>query len=157
MHANVIPLQATDRPRIEAHLLRLSAADRSLRFAAGAVPDDMVRRYVASIDFGRQVLLGYVSLRGELFGFAHGCPFVRAGRPHLEVAFSVDAAWRGHGLARRLMDAMLGHAASHGGITVIGRCATRNRAMRRVFEHGGLALQRDEDEFEARREMACAA
>lgn len=159
MHAAVIPLETTDRLRVEAHLLRLSAEDRSLRFAAGVVTDDAIRRYVAAIAFNRQVVLGFVSLRGQVFGLAHGCPFMQAGRQHLEVAFSVDASWRGRGLGRRLMNAMLEHTAAAGGATVVGRCAARNRSMCRVFEHGGLALVRDQDEFEARGEIeaACGA
>lgn len=158
MYAPIAPLQAMHRPYIEAHLLRLSAEDRSLRFAAGLVTDAMIHRYVARLDFGHDHLLGLVSLRGLVFGLAHGAVFTHAGRPHVELAFSVDAAWRRHGLGHRLMQALLAQVGAEGGeVVVLGRCGARNLPMRRVFEEGRLQLHRELDEIEARRELHAAA
>lgn len=156
MYAAIVELSAADLERIEAHLLRLSVADRSLRFAAGVVSDDTVRRYVGSIDFGRDCVLGLVSKRGQVFGLAHGAVFDAHGHRHIEAAFSVDAAWRGRGLGTRLMDALLARTANDGGVVVIGHCAARNRAMRCIFERAGMALTREEDEVTARRERFAA-
>lgn len=154
MHAPIAVLQAKDRPGIEAHLLRLSAEDRSLRFAAGLVTDTMIRRHVDQLHFERDHVLGLVSLRGQVFGLAHGAVFVHAGRQHVELAFSVDAEWRRHGLGHRLMAALLARVgAACGDVVVLGRCGARNLPMRRVFEAGQLLLRRDLDEIEARREL----
>lgn len=92
-----------DRARIEAHLLSLNADDRSLRFSAGVVTDDSIRACVARIRFGHDLVLGLVSQRGLLFSLAHGCVYDSRGQPHIEAAFSVDAAWRGAGLGKALM------------------------------------------------------
>ncbi len=150
MFAAIVALQPADRARIEAHLLRLSAEDRSLRFAAGLVTDETVRRYAASIDFGRDLVMGLVSKRGLVIGFVHGCVFDLRGRRHVEAAFSVDAEWRGRGLGRRLMEALLLRAAAEGGAVVVGQCAARNLPMRRIFECAQMTLTREEDEFDAR-------
>ena len=93
-----------------------------MRFAAGVVTDETIRAYVQRIRFGHDVVLGLVSQRGQVYGFAHGCIFEQRGRLHVEVAFSVDAAWRG---------------------------AARNWPMRRLFEGAGLALRREDDEVHA--------
>lgn len=156
MYAAPTALGAGDLDRIEAHLLRLSVADRSLRFAAGVVTDDMVCHYAASIDFGRDCVLGLVSKRGLVFGLAHGAVFDAHGHRHIEAAFSVDAEWRGRGFGSRLMDALLARTAGDGGVVVIGHCAVRNRAMRRIFEGAGMALTREEDEMTARRDRSAA-
>lgn len=153
MYAAIVALSASDLERIEAHLLRLSVEDRSLRFAAGVVTDDTVRRYAASIDFDRDCVMGLVSKRGHVIGLAHGAVFDAHGHRHIEAAFSVDADWRGRGFGARLMDALLAHTASDGGVVVIGHCAVRNRAMRRIFERADMALTREDDEMTARREV----
>ncbi len=154
MYAAIVALQPADRARIEAHLLRLSAEDRSLRFAAGLVTDETVRRYAASINFGRDLVMGLVSKRGLVIGLVHGCVFDLRGQRHVEAAFSVDAEWRGHGLGRRLMEALLLRTAAEGGARVVGQCAVRNLPMRRIFERAQMTLTRDDDELDARREVA---
>ncbi len=154
MYAAITALTAADRARVEAHLLRLSPADRSLRFAAGLVTDETVRRYVDGIRFETDHVLGLVSKRGVVIGLAHGCVFDAGGQRHVEAAFSVDAEWRGHGFGSRLMEALLLRARAAGGATVVGSCAARNLPMRRVFERAQMALSRDEDEFFARRQVA---
>lgn len=154
MYAAIVALHAADRARIEAHLLRLSPEDRSLRFAAGLVTDDTVRRYAASIDFGRDLVMGLVSKRGLVIGLVHGCVFDLHGQRHVEAAFSVDAEWRGHGLGRRLMEALLLRTAAEGGAEVVGQCAVRNLPMRRIFERAGMQLVREDDELDARRSVA---
>jgi len=154
MHAAIVALSPSDRTRVEAHLLRLSPEDRSLRFAAGVVTDETVRRYAASMDFQRDMVLGVVSKRAWVIGLAHGCVFEHAGRLHVEAAFSVDSQWRGHGLGRRLMDAVLTRSAAIGGAMVVGQCALRNLPMRRIFERAEMTLTRNEDELDARRCVA---
>jgi RimJ/RimL family protein N-acetyltransferase len=141
-------------------LLRLSAEDRSLRFAAGLVTDESIRRYVAAIPFERDLVLGLVSQRGSVFGLVHGCVFTAGGRSHVEAAFSIDAAWRGHGLATSLMHALTARVAVRAdaaGATIVGSCAARNLPMRAVFSHAGMTLRREEDEIHALGRVSQAA
>lgn len=151
MHRLTTQLHAHDADRISAHLLRLTAEDRSLRFAAGVVTDDTVRAYVKRIRFGHDVVLGLVSQLGQVYGFAHGCVFEQGGKLHVEVAFSVDTAWRGACLGKALMRDMQLHASQRcrDCVAVVGQCAARNWPMRRLFEGAGLALRREDDEVHA--------
>lgn len=156
MYAAIVALQPADRARIEAHLLRLSAEDRSLRFAAGVVTDDTIRRYVAAMPFDRDLVMGLVSKRGQVIGLVHGCVFDLRGQRHVEAAFSVDAEWRGHGFGTRLMQALVVRTEAEGGATLVATCAARNRPMRRIFEHAEMAMEREDDEVSARRDVAAA-
>jgi RimJ/RimL family protein N-acetyltransferase len=152
MFRSITPLLRSDTARIEDHLLRLCAEDRSLRFAAGLVTDATIRRYVAAIPFERDLVLGLVSQRGSVFGLVHGCVFTADGRSHVEAAFSIDAAWRGHGLATSLMRALTTRVADRAdatGATIVGSCAARNLPMRAVFGNAGMTLRREEDEIHA--------
>ena len=152
MFRSITPLMRSDAARIEDHLIRLCTDDRSLRFAAGLVTDETIRRYVSAIPFERDLVLGFVSQCGGVFGLVHGCVFTAAGRTHVEAAFSVDAAWRGRGLATALMQALtvcIADRVDDKGATVVGSCAARNLPMRAVFGHAGMTLRREDDEFHA--------
>jgi len=152
MFRSITPLLRSDAARIEDHLTRLCAEDRSLRFAAGLVTDETIRRYVSAIPFESDLVLGLVSQRGNVFGLVHGCVFTAGGRSHVEAALSIDAAWRGHGLATTLMQALtacVADRADAAGATIVGSCAARNLPMRAVFGHAGMTLRREDDEFHA--------
>ena len=146
MFRSITPLLRTDAARIEDHLLRLSAEDRSLRFAAGLVTGETVRRDVAAIPFERDLVLGLVSQRGSVFGLGHGCVFTAGGRSHVEAAFSIDAAWRGRGLAISLMHALtacVADRADAAGTTIpavrrgICRCAPCSACRHDAAPRGG--------------------
>ncbi len=155
MTLGITDLQDFDRERIEAHLLRLSADDRSSRFSAGLVTDDTIRRYVSGLRFNHDLLLGLVSQRGVLFGFAHGCIYAAGALQRVEAAFSVDAEWRKRGLGSRLMVALKQRALQRAmpPAEVCGQCAVRNLAMRRIFAGAGLTLTRADDEMLAHGEL----
>jgi len=156
MQLAIALLEAADRPRIEAHLLRLSAGDRSLRFAAGLVTDDTVRAYAGRIRHGHDIVVGLIDRHDALAGLAHGCVYEVRGQLHVEAAFSVDEAWRGQGFGARLMEAVQVQAQAIGAARVVGICAVRNLPMRRIFERAGMALTREEDEMHAEGRVAPA-
>ena len=151
MHSTTTDLQVSDAARIEAHLLRLCAEDRSLRFSAGVVSDDTIRAYVHRIRFGHDLVLGLVGQCGHLFGLAHGCVFTWKGQPQIEAAFSVDIEWRGQGLGKALMQSVQSRASERASqeVALLGMCAVRNWPMRRIFERAGLSLRREDDEMHA--------
>ena len=155
MPPTTIDLHVSDADRILAHLLRLSAEDRSMRFSAGLVTDDTIRQYAARIRFGHDLVMGQVSKLGQLIGLAHGCVFEHGGQTHIEATFSVDAQWRGIGLGTALMAALqaassdLAFPADRERVAMVGICAPRNWPMRRIFQGAGLALHREDDDMHA--------
>ena len=146
----LVALHPADSEAIVAHLLRLSPDDRSMRFAAGLVTDETIRRYVAGIPFARDALFGVVDDCGVLVALAHGCVYSVQGRGRVEAAFSVDADWRRHGLATRLMAALERFAMATGAEALVAMCVVRNLPMRRIFERAGMTLSREEVELVAR-------
>jgi GNAT superfamily N-acetyltransferase len=130
-------LAATDAARIEHHLLRLSAADRSLYFVAGVVTDDAIRRHVAGIRFGTDAVLGMLDDADRVVAFAHGSVHAAGGWTRVEVAVSVDAERRGHGLGSTLMAEACRFAGSIGAYSVLGVCLARDVPMRRLFAASG--------------------
>lgn len=149
MTLKLLALHAADTSRIEAHLLRLSVDDRSLRFTAGLVTDETIRRYVAGLRFERDAVFGLIDADGVVVGIAHGCVFVAAGEVRVETAFSIDVAWRGRGLAHALMGALECFAKREGAKALVGSCVARNLRMRRVFERADMTLTREDDELHA--------
>ena len=148
---------ATDRARIEAHLLRLSPRDRSLRFAAGLVTDETIRAYVAGFRFGSDALLAMVDDDGGIVGLAHGCVYRAAGELRLEAAFSIDEDRRGEGLGSALMAAIDAFATDCGARALVGVCVARNLPMRRIFERAGMTMTREEDDLHAFRATTASA
>jgi GNAT superfamily N-acetyltransferase len=150
----IAALEAADAGRIEAHLLRLDAVDRSLRFAAGVVTDDAIRRYVAGIRFGTDAVLAVLDADGRVVAFAHGCVYSVGKRARVEVAFSVDADRRGKGIGSTLMAEARRFAESIGAHSVLGMCLARNAPMRHIFANAGMTMTREEDEVHASVQVA---
>jgi len=142
-------LVAADAAGIEEHLLRLAPVDRSLRFAAGVVPDGMIHRYVAGIRFGIDAALGIVDSCEKLVAFAHGCVYTVGKRASVEIAFSVDAEWRRMGYGAALMAEARTFAESIGAHSVVGMCLARNGPMRRIFAGAGMMITCEDDEVHA--------
>ena len=64
-------MQAGDAPRITAHLMRLSADDRALRFNSALTDEAQIARYVGQMRFGEDLILGLVDAAGRVVGVAH--------------------------------------------------------------------------------------
>lgn len=154
MALTIAALHDADAPAVADHLLRLEPSDRSLRFTAGLVTDETIRRYVGRIRFDIDAVFGLIDGDGLLVGLAHGCVYGVAGKLHIECAFSIDAAWRGQGFGVCLMDAIEAFAGTRGACRMVGTCLCRNAAMRRLFEGAGMTLTREGDEMHATRAIA---
>lgn len=150
----VTVLRQTDSARIEAHLLRLSPRDRSLRFTAGLVTDETIRGYVGGIRFGCDAVLAIVDGADGVVGLAHGSLYPALGELRVEASFSVDEARRNQGLGSALMAAIDAFALDRGAQALLGMCLARNLAMRRIFERSGMTLTREDDEMHACRRLA---
>ena len=150
---SIVAMSAEDAARVGAHLLRLCPTDRSLRFAAGLVTDETIRRYVAGIRFGVDAVFGLIDAQGTVVGLAHGCVYSSSGRLHIEVAFSVDTDLRRRGCCTRLMRKVESFATERGAEALVGFCVSRNLPMRRIFERTGMTMSREDDEMHAFRRL----
>lgn len=108
-------LQDSARSIITAHFMALSVRDRYLRFSTAASPH-LVTRYVDTIDFERDVVLGVrdstirLEERGALVGVAH----TAFEGDVAEFGVSVLPAHRGQGLAGAMLDRAVALARSRG-------------------------------------------
>lgn len=143
-------MQASDAARITAHLTRLSADDRALRFNSALIDEGQIARYVGQMRFGEDLILGLVDAAGHVVGVAHGCAFKAGAEQRIEAAFSIDTGYRGRGFGTALMRSLQAAASAHGVASIVGLCAVRNRPMRRIFERAGMTLERDDDEIRGR-------
>jgi GNAT superfamily N-acetyltransferase len=147
---SIAALDASHAPAIAQHLHRLSAEDRCLRFCAGTVPDAVLAKYVSSIRFGDDTVLGAIGGDGRIVALGHACWFRSAEGLMAEAAFSVDEGWRSRGLARRLLAAIRAVAAERDAAAVLCQCMARNRPMRRVMAAAGMTIEVEDGEVSAR-------
>jgi len=94
-----------EREQLRAHLLRLGAEDRRLRFCQ-PIGDDLIHRYCDRIDWARTTVVGCFAegaLRGvaELVRIPEGVPV------GAEIALSVEAPWQGRGIGGKLLQKAL--------------------------------------------------
>jgi acetyl coenzyme A synthetase (ADP forming)-like protein len=135
--AHIRPVRADDQPGIRALLDRLSADDRALRFfSAGSNLRDAARQ-AADVDYvNRYGLVAVAPDDRTILG--HGCFIRPPGEQQAEVAFEVDDALRGEGIASTML-AHLAQAASAVGIERLTAIVLpENRRMLEVFRESGL-------------------
>ena len=141
MNPLIRTLAPSERPAYEAHLLRLDANARRLRFGY-FTDDDAVRRHIAGLNLHTDRILGVVEA-GRVVAAVH---IVRAkqqpGAPGgaVEFAFSVDADRRGKGLGRRLFDQALAWSRNRGMREVCIYFLTDNHAMRHLARRLGMTI-----------------
>lgn len=141
-------LGESDRPATLAHFLRLSEADRHMRFLQ-VMPDHAIEAYVAKIDFSKAVCFGIFDAQDRLVAFAEAIPY-RAGDQHLaEAAFSTDDGWRRSGLARKLCESLGECAVTLGIDRVVLHCHRRNASMRAMLRAIDAVTSFDDGDLEA--------
>jgi RimJ/RimL family protein N-acetyltransferase len=139
------------RERILGHLLQLPERDRYLRFGYAA-SDNQIARYVESLDFERDEVLGIFNRRLRLLGMAHlayldaddGHPAARA-----EFGVSVAANARGRGYGQRLFDLAVLHARNRGVQTLLVHALSENTVMLRIARKAGAEVVREGGEAQA--------
>lgn len=141
MNPLIRTLAPSERPAYEAHLLRLDANARRLRFGY-FIDDDAVRRHIAGLNPHTDRILGVV----EAGCVAAAVHIVRAKQQPdapggaVEFAFSVDADRRGQGLGRRLFDQALAWSRNRGMREVCIYFLTDNHAMRHLARRIGMTI-----------------
>ena len=143
-------LAVRHRPLILAHLLALSESDRYLRFGYAA-SDTQVQRYVDSIDFGRDEVVGIFDEALALVAVAHLARIEGAAgtAPMAEFGVSVLPRARGRGWGSRLFERAVLHARNWGAQTMIIHALSENTAMLRIARKAGATIERDGGEAQA--------
>jgi GNAT superfamily N-acetyltransferase len=141
-------LEDGDRPAALAHFLRLSEADRQMRFLQ-VMPDHAIDAYVTQIDFSKAICFGVFDAENRLVAFAEAIPYRAGGRLMAEAAFSTDEGWRKNGLARKLCESLGEYATSIGVVRVVLHCHRRNAPMRGLLRAIDAVTNFDEGDLEA--------
>lgn len=118
------------------HLLRLSAADRRLRFGA-TVGDQSIAAFVARISPWDTQVIARFNRRLEVIAAVQ---VTVVDGPLAELAFSVDEAERGRGAGTALMNRALLWARNRGIPRICISCRAENQAMRRIARRVGMAV-----------------
>ena len=146
----ILVLSAAHRAQIVGHLTSLEPTDRYLRFGYIA-PDEAIHRYVESIDFDQDRVLGIYNRKLTLIAVAHlAYPATDAGQaPSAEFGVSVLPAARGRGYGTQLFNRATMHAMNAGIHLFLIHALTENEAMLAIARNAGATLIRDGSESEA--------
>ena len=129
---------------IRQHLLALSPSDRRLRFGTPA-SDLAIQRYVDTIDFTRDIVLGLVDEAGRLVGLGH----LSLAGPVPELGLSIDRSARTSGLGSLLLARACGHVREAGKDQLVMHYLPENTALARLAARGGMRLDVVEGEGRA--------
>jgi GNAT superfamily N-acetyltransferase len=127
-----------ERPKAAAHLMRLGAEDRMMRFEA-AQADEAIAQYVARIPMGRDVLIGAFCDDLSLRGLAH----VALAGEIADIGLSVEQAFRGQGVGSQLLVRAIREARLRHMKMISSQCLTHNRWIIRKMRALGCAIQTD--------------
>lgn len=154
------------RSRLRAHFLALDSNDRLLRFGS-VLPDDLVIRYVESLDFSRDRVFGVYSGRLRLIGVGHLAFAPREASPVLhnatlkehiaEFGVSVLPEARGLGVGSKLFRRAAIHCRNEDVDTLYMHCLASNRTMIHIASKAGMKIHRDYGEADAYLRLAPAS
>lgn len=138
-------LLPTERDRYLAHLLRLDRADRYARFT-GTISDEVIRRHVAGLDWGRSILVG-AFVQGELRGAVELCTDRLLWPNQAELGISVESGLQGQRVGTTLIRRTLTIAANRSVQQVHMICLADNVRMRALARKHGGRMELDGGEF----------
>ncbi|HYD96499.1 MAG TPA: GNAT family N-acetyltransferase [Noviherbaspirillum sp.] len=151
-------LSERDRRRLLMHFLDLDSNDRLLRFGM-VLPDDLVTRYVQTLDFSRDTVFGVYDDNLALVGVGHLAFAPRDAMPVLseatlkeriaEFGVSVSAAARGRGVGSKLFERAAIHCRNEDVDTLYMHCLSSNQTMIHIAKKAGMEIRRDYGEADA--------
>lgn len=142
-------LGANHRERVASHLLSLSSEDRYLRFGYQA-RNSQILRYVESLDFQRDELLGIYDKHLKLVAVAHlAYEQKHAATSNVEFGVSVLPQARGRGYGARLFARAAARASNQGIRSMLIHALSENVAMLNIARSAGARVQRDGSESQA--------
>lgn len=136
-------LYVHERPVYAAHLKRLSAEDRRLRFAHAGMSDELIDNYVAAIAVGDLIVAALDE--DELVGAAH----VALNGEMAEVGVSVDEAYRTDGIGSKLLHQAASFARNRNAGKLYTLCLSDNRSMVALARRTGMNVHFEGSEAEA--------
>lgn len=125
-------LGSADRPHVEAHLLRLDARDRRMRFCS-VVSDQSISLYCEQIDWSQTIGLGCF-MDGQLRGTAELKMAREAPTSVAELAITVELSFQDKGIGTALLRRMLAIARNRFVGRVYMICLLENRKMQHVAD-----------------------
>jgi GNAT superfamily N-acetyltransferase len=128
-------------PRVLAHLLALSDADRVLRFGYLA-SDEGIRHYAAQLDYDGDQIFGVFNRKLVLVALVH-LAFGAAGRVPggaAEFGISILPKQRGQGLGALLFDHAITHARNRGVGSLLIHLARDNAPMLAIVRRAGAQV-----------------
>jgi len=145
-------LQERDRRRMLRHFMDLDDSDRLLRFGT-ILPDEQVAKYVAKIDFSRDVVLGVYNNVFRLVAVGHlaFAPKTEATEKErvAEFGVSVSKSARGLGIGSRLFERAAMHCRNQDVDTLYMQCLSSNRVMMHIAKKAGMEIKREYGEADA--------
>ena len=148
-------LSERDRHRILRHFLALKESDRLLRFGT-YLPDEMIAKYVAGLDFTRDTLFGVVSRNFRLVGVGHLAFAPRKEDDDItdkdkvaEFGVSVSESARGKGVGSKLFERGAIHCRNADVDTLYMHCLASNQTMIHIAKKAGMQIQRAHGEADA--------
>lgn len=136
-------LHLHERPHFAAHLKRLSADDRRLRFARAGASDEWIDTYVAGIAETDLILAAFTD--DHVAGAAH----VALAGTVAEVGISVDAAHRASGIGSEVLAQAVAFARNRRAEKLYTLCLSENRSMVALARRTGMEVQYQGGEAEA--------
>lgn len=127
-----------ESPLYMAHLKRLCANDRQMRFEA-AVSDTFIEDYVESINDSSHAVFGAFDNSLTFRGAAHVC----ASRQVADLGLSVEDGYRGLGAGSALLDRAILWARHRQVKKFSSQCLTRNGWMMTKVKERGFAVDTD--------------
>jgi GNAT superfamily N-acetyltransferase len=138
MHKTLRKLWIGDLSALRAHLKRLDAEARRLRFG-GLMTDKFIDAYVDTALRLDATIFG-VFIDGEIRASAELRSIFGAATPDAEAAFAVEADWQDQGLGSELMDRILTAAQNRGIARLHMICLSENARMRHLAGKFGARL-----------------
>jgi RimJ/RimL family protein N-acetyltransferase len=137
-------LTPLELPRYRDHLLRLGIEDRRLRFGF-PIPDERIVDFVDGLGPLDTRVLVHTGPDLEVIGAVQ---VSAASSRAVEFAFSVEAPFRGRGVATALFDRALLWARNRRIRRAYVQCLADNHAMRRIARKAGMAVITETGESE---------
>ena len=135
-------LHAGYRDEVLNHLLLLNEEDRRLRFGT-QTPDEIIRHYVESLDFNKDVIFGVFDLDLKLIGMAHLAylPEANGQARAAEFGVSVLPEGRSQGLGTALLERSAVHSRNTRIETLYVHCLANNKAMMHLTQKAGMTVE----------------
>ncbi|MDR7048093.1 RimJ/RimL family protein N-acetyltransferase [Duganella sp. 3397] len=149
-------LHPRDRRRMRRHFLDLEPADRLLRFGT-ELPDEQIERYVAGIDFSRDIVFGVYNRVFRLVAVGHLAFAPRDAAKEAvtdkarvaEFGVSVSRSARGIGVGSKMFERAAIHCRNNDVDTLYMHCLSSNKTMMHIAKKAGMEIHREYGEADA--------